>query len=162
MLWDRGENNGYAHHIVGDPLEGSRDHRVLLHPAVGDHQVTTIQADALARTIGASVRQPALDPGRSNEKKPLFGIPSIASFPFTGRAALVYWDTGPSRGTADEPVGTPPAPLAEVPNREGKDPHAGPRRAANGRLQKVDWLTEGQLIDTCGDKPCYAFGWTGP
>ena len=158
MLWDRGENNGYAHHIVGDPLPGSPDHRVLLHPAVGDHQVTTIQADVMARTIGARVRTPAIDPGRSLEKKPLFGIPAIESFPFSGRAALVYWDTGPIRGEE----GTNPAPLGEVPNREGRDPHAGPRRAANGRAQKLEFMTNGRLIDTCGEDPCYAFGWTGP
>ena len=162
MLWDRGENNGYAHHIVGDPLPGSRDHRVLLHPAVGDHQVTTIANDMLARTVGAQVRQPALHGGRSLEKSPLFGIPAISGLPFTGRAALVYWDTGPVRTVAGQTEGTPPAPLGEVPQREGRDPHAGPRRSADGRRQKVEWLTNSQLIDVCGAEPCHAFGWEGP
>ena len=41
MLWDRGEGNGYAQHMVGDPLPGTPDHNVLMHVAVGDHQVST-------------------------------------------------------------------------------------------------------------------------
>ena len=40
MLWDRGEGNGYAQHMVGDPLPGTPDHNVLMHVALGDHQVT--------------------------------------------------------------------------------------------------------------------------
>ena len=162
MLWDRGETNGYAHHVVGDPLPGSRDHRVLMHVAIGDHQVTTIQADVMARTLGARVRQPALDEGRSNELKPLFGIPPIASFPFTGPAAMVYWDTGPVRTVNGATVGTAPAPLAEVPNRTGVDPHGRPRKDPNAQRQKVEFMTAGRVINVCGNFPCYVDGYGGP
>jgi hypothetical protein len=162
MLWDRGESNGYAHHIVGDPLPGTRDHNVLMHVAVGDHQVTTIQADVMARTLGASVRQPAVDPGRSLEDEPLFDIPAIGGFPFTGDAALVYWDTGPVREVNGETVGTDPAPLSEIPNRSGEDPHGRPRADPRAQDQKVEFLLNGNVIDVCGATPCYVDGYTGP
>ena len=163
MLWDRGENNGYAQHIVDDPLPGTHVHKLLMHVAIGDHQVTTIQADVMARTIGASVRQPAIDEGRSNELKPLFGIPPIGSFPFTGDAAMVYWDAGPIRTVNGEILGTEPAPLSEVPNRTGKDPHSLPRRDPEAQRQKVEFLVNGRVIDVCGQAgSCYAGGWAGP
>ncbi|MDZ4298416.1 MAG: Calx-beta domain-containing protein [Moraxellaceae bacterium] len=77
MLWDRAENNGYAHnlgdgvagqvtvagktHVIGSPnstlpgLDGQplpkKD--VLLHVGFGDHQVSMTSAEVMARTIGA-------------------------------------------------------------------------------------------------------------
>ena len=162
MLWDRGDGNGYAQHMVGDPLPDTPDHNVLMHVAVGDHQVTTIQADVMARTIGASVRQPALDPGRSLEDEPLFDIPAIGGFPFTGDAALVYWDTGPPRVENGVTVGTDPPPLGELPNRSGADPHGRPRKDPNAQRQKVEFMLNGTVIDVCGTDPCYVDGYTGP
>jgi hypothetical protein len=162
MLWDRGETNGYAHHVAGDPLPGSPDHKVLMHVAIGDHQVTTIQADVMARTIGARVRQPAIDEGRSLERKPLYEIPPIGGFPFTGDASMVYWDTGPVRVVDGATVGTTPAPLAEVPNRAGTDPHGRPRKDPNAQRQKVEFLLNGRVIDVCGPASCYVDGYAGP
>ena len=162
MLWDRGESNGYAHHIVGDPLPGTPDHNVLMHVAIGDHQVSTIQADVMARTIGARVRQPAVDAGRSFEDRPLFDIPAIGGFPFTGDASMVYWDTGPVREVNGATVGTGPAPLAELPNRTGADPHGRPRKDPNAQDQKVEFMLNGNVIDVCGAAPCYVDGYAGP
>jgi hypothetical protein len=162
MLWDRGETNGYAQHIVDDPLPGTHVHKVLMHVAIGDHQVTTIQADVMARTLGASVRQPAVDEGRSNELKPLFGIPAIARFPFTGGASMVYWDTGPIRTVDGATVGTEPAPLGEVPNRAGTDPHGRPRKDPEAQRQKVEFMLNGNVIDVCGPASCYVDGYAGP
>jgi hypothetical protein len=162
MLWDRGEGNGYAQHMVGDPLPGTPDHNVLMHVAIGDHQVTPIQADAMARTIGARVRQPAIDAARSLEDEPLFGIPAIGGFPFTGDAALVYWDTGPTRVENGVTVGTGPQPLQEVPNRSGADPHGRPRKDPNAQIQKVEFMLNGDVMDVCGSTPCYVDGYTGP
>ena len=45
LLWDRGEGDGWAHHVTTDPPPGTPAHRVLMHAAVGDFQVTTYQAD---------------------------------------------------------------------------------------------------------------------
>ncbi|MFD0852817.1 hypothetical protein ACFQ07_11305, partial [Actinomadura adrarensis] len=45
MLWDRGEANGYAHHMTNDPLPGTPAHKVLMHVAFGDHQVAPVAAE---------------------------------------------------------------------------------------------------------------------
>ena len=62
--------------------------------AFGDHQVTTWQADVEARTIGAEAHDPVVYDGRWPGVDPLFGIPRITSYPYTG-SAIVYWDAGP-------------------------------------------------------------------
>jgi len=163
LLWDRAEGNGYAHHMTSDPLPNTPAHTVLMHPAFGDHQVTNIAADVEARTIGARVHDPALDPGRSFERSPLFGIERFASFPFGG-SAIVYFDTGPIRAGADDGTATPPT--TETPPRPpeyGDDPHSAPRSTVHGRRQKSEFLrVGGSVIDVCGGRPCYAGSWTGP
>jgi hypothetical protein len=159
MLWDRAEGNGWAHHITADPPARTPPHRVLIHPAVGDFQVTTWQADALARTVGASAFRPAFARGRTFEQEPLFGVPSIRRFPFAG-SAIVYWDNGPVR--TDGSTGNDPTPVANVPPTRGKDPHNGPRTTPAARRQKAVFLTTGNVIDVCGGRPCRASGATSP
>jgi hypothetical protein len=165
MLWDRGEPNGYAHRMTGYPLPDTPRHKVLMNVAFGDHQVTNWAADVEARTIGASTHKPILDPGRWPGVDELFGIPRIASYPFDG-SAIVYWDIGPVRPDPDNPgetIGVPPPPLANVPNREGEDPHGAPR-GAPGALRMVSQFLRpnGAITDVCAGAPCYAGGWTGP
>ena len=162
MLWDRGEANGYAHHMTDDPLPNSPAHQVLLHPAFGDHQVANVAADTEARTIGASAYRPALYPGRSPDVEPLFGIPT-APAGFTG-SAIVYWDGGPlGRMVNGEERGTPAPPTGNVPPRVGKDPHSYPRADPKARQQKSDFLSiGGMLTNPCGTGPCYADGFMGP
>src|SRR4051812_7785784 len=75
QLWDRGEADGYAHHMTGDPLADTPSHTVLLHPANGDHQVATVTAEVEARTIGAAVRQNPVEPGRTFDVQPFYAIP---------------------------------------------------------------------------------------
>ena len=48
-----------------------------------------------ARTIGAQVHTPELDPGRHWGVDPLFGLTAIGSYPYSGPAAMVYYDGGP-------------------------------------------------------------------
>jgi hypothetical protein len=145
MLWDRGEPNGYAHHMTDDPLPGTPTHDVLLHVAFGDHQVANVAAEVLARTVGASVYQPALAPGRHWAVDPLSGIPPIGTFPFDG-SALVYWDSG-----------TPTPPNTNTPPREGSDPHGRPRSTPAARTQKSEFLkVDGAVVDVCAGAPCLA------
>jgi hypothetical protein len=162
-LWDRADANGYAHHMTGDPLPGTPAHKVLLHVALGDHQVAQVTAEVEARTIGARLRTPAIDAGRSFDRVPFFGIRPIRRYPFGG-SALVLWDSGPLRPDGmGGLLGTPPAPITNTPPRLGLDPHEHPRREASARLQKSEFLRiGGRVIDVCGDRPCYAGGWTGP
>lgn len=145
MLWDRGEADGYAQHLTTDPLPGTPSHRVLMHVAFGDHQVSTIGAEAEARTIGARIHTPAIAPGRNPDVVPYWGIPAIASYPYDG-SAIVIWDSG----TPHPPLtNTPPAGTAY-----GHDPHSDPRNSPVARQQKAVFLLTGQVIDVCSAAPC--------
>ncbi len=161
LLWDRGEANGYAHHMTTDPLPDTPRHNVLMHVAFGDHQVSDTTAEVEARTIGARAYRPALDPGRSPWPR-LQLIPPIGSFPFSG-SAIVFWDTGPVRTVGTETEGTSAPPQTNKPNRTGDDPHENPRATASARTQKSEFLkVGGRVVDVCGAKPCYAAPYTGP
>jgi hypothetical protein len=146
MLWDRGEANGYAHHITTDPLAGTPQHRVLLLAAFGDHQVANITTENEARTIGAYVYQPALTAGRSTDLVPMWGIPAVPSLPFT-ESMLVYWD-----------FGTPAPPTQNLPPRSpeyGDDPHTKPGGEPRAAQQVSNWLqTNGFFADLCNGDPC--------
>ena len=166
LLWDRGESNGYAQHMTTDPLPNTPPHEVLLHVAFGDHQVTNIAADVQARTVGAATHDPVLDPGRSFEVEPLWGIERFATFPYPG-SATVYFDDGPIRTAPNgSTVGVATPPTDEVPPRPpqyGRDPHGSPRATVHGRAQKSAFLQiGGQVIDVCNGGPCYSGSWTGP
>jgi len=165
MLWDRSEADGYAHHMTTDTLANTPAHSVLLHQPFGDHQVANVASETEARTIGARMHQPALDPGRSTSVTPYYGIPSIGSDPYAGPASFATWDIGPLRGPAGKQVGTPPPPSENVPPSVGDDPHGAPH--ARGQLAAEDQISDflqinGSFVDVCGAKPCYAGSWTGP
>ncbi|MGH2799641.1 MAG: hypothetical protein ACRDM0_18685 [Thermoleophilaceae bacterium] len=157
ILWDRGEANGYAWHMTRNPYPDTPRHAVLLHEAFGDHQVANVATEVEARVIGARLRTPALDPGRSRDRRPFYGIRRIPSLPWSGNALVVY-DIGPERGD----LGTPPAPVGNVPPTMGVDPHAITGREPAAAAQFSEFLKlGGAFVDTCGGRPCYAAGWTG-
>jgi hypothetical protein len=180
QLWDRSEPDGYAPNMTTNPLPDTPAHTVLMQAAFGDHQVANIAAEVEARTIGASVYQPALDSGRYWNPNGIFGIPAIGSFPYSG-SALVYWDGGP----LSFPGGTATPPSTDVPPRPptyGSDPHSYPRSDIKARAQKSDFLqptgvvnnycttannpnpaSAAALVPNTGTAiPCYSHGWTGP
>ncbi len=161
-LWDRGEPNGYAWHMTGDPLPNTPPHKVLQILSFGDHQVANVGTEIEARTIGSKLRLPATDPGRHTDVAPYYGIPHIEQFPFDGDAALVVWDIGPLR--AGGTLGTPAPPITNTPPRIGVDPHdLVIESEPSVRRQIAEWLRiDGHLIDVCGSAPCHAAGWSGP
>jgi hypothetical protein len=60
-------------------------------------------------------------------------------------------------------LGTPPAPTINVAPELGVDPHGVTPFAAPAVEQYIDFLAlDGALEPSCGDRPCYAAGWTGP
>ncbi len=145
MLWDRSEPNGYAAHMTTNPLPGTPPHKVLMHVAFGDHQVTTVSAELEARTIGASIHAPAIAAGRNPDVTPYYGIPEIPSYPFDG-SAIVIWDSGAT---------TPP--ITNIAPSVGFDPHSDPRNSPDARNQKSAFLTTGgAVIDVCSGLPCTA------
>ncbi len=148
QLWDRGEADGYAQHMTDRPLPDTPVHKVLMHVAYGDFQVSQYAATVEARTIGAKYHSPALDlPARSQDANLFYGLSPITSYPFNG-SALVVWDSGP--GVVDSPPVTNTAPSG------GSDPHSHPRSTVAARTQKSDFLMPGgSVTDVCGGAPCH-------
>ena len=71
MLWDRSDTNGYAHRLrAGNALPRTPEKRTMLHPAFGDHQVAMTSAEVEARTMGASLKCPAVVGGKSPQRGP--------------------------------------------------------------------------------------------
>lgn len=165
LVWDRGEANAYAWHLTRDPLPNTPKHTVLLHEAFGDHQVSNVATETEARLIGARLRTPALDRGRSLDRQPFYGIKPVPSYPWGGNA-LVVFDIGPLRPpgcTGDACMGTPPAPTENRPPEIGVDPHDKTAFALTAVGQFTTFLNlDGKFVNTCGAAPCYALGWTGP
>jgi hypothetical protein len=170
MMWDRGEPNGYANHMTSDPLPGTPAHHVLIEMAYGDHQVTNVATEVEARTIGAPLRYPTLDPGRTPGYVDFF--PQIPTLDLPGDAdgnGMFVWDIGPKRDNPMDPahpLGTDPAPITNTAPDDtfGTDPHDTViNTSPEIRHQIAEFLKpDGQIIDACGSYPCYAAGWTGP
>ncbi|HEX4735031.1 MAG TPA: hypothetical protein VH247_11490 [Thermoleophilaceae bacterium] len=173
MLWDRGEADGYAWHMTGDPLPNTPRHHVLMSLAFGDHQVSNWAAAVEARTIGARLRTPALDTFRDpTTGYQYFGeIPAIPSYPYDG-SAITVWDSGPIRDNCTNGTAAPlfvnlpvfgDCPAGE-PQDEwgGHDPHEEPRNTVADRAMKAAFLREGGVVtDQCGGQPCHSRGWMG-
>lgn len=168
MEWDRGEPDGYAQHMTSDPLPDTPAHHVLLEMAYGDHQVANVTTQVEARTIGAPLRQPALDTNRlpSGFDEPFYGQDTLGSLsgPAADGNGMFIWDIGPKR--MDPTLhGTDPPPITNTaPNDSfGIDPHDTVIRASNLiRAQIADFLkVNGKITDPCGLTPCYAAGWNG-
>src|SRR4051794_11549839 len=162
MLWDRGEPSGYAQHMTNHPLPGTPVHHVLIEYAIGDHQVANIQAEVEARTIGAKLRQPAFDPGRSLVKNPAFGFGTLGALPRDDNAAIP-WDIGPLRQQDGKEMGTDPPPITNTPPSTGQDPHDYVIQHSPAiRRQISDYMRPGgQIVEVCGGKPCRTPDWTG-
>jgi hypothetical protein len=174
MEWDRGEPNGYANHMTGDPLPRTPAHHVLIEMAYGDHQVSNVATEVEARTIGAPLRYPTLDPGRTPGFVDFFpDLPRLGDL--SGQAALgngfFVWDIGPKRPDLttpdpDDVLGTDPAPITNTAPDDsfGVDPHDTViNTSAEIRHQIAEFIKpNGRIIDPCGPLPCYAAGWTGP
>jgi hypothetical protein len=143
MLWDRAEADGYAEQMTGG-LPGTPPHQVLLEEGFGDHQVANITTETEARTIGASLRTPALAPDRSNEEEPFWGLPALR--PRSEGPALTVWDSG-----------VPAPPLTDTPPTRGPDPHdTVPRSLPAAWKQMNAFYRTGRVINPCGRGPCRA------
>ena len=72
-LWDRGEADGYAARITGDPPPNTPIHDVLIQTALGDHQTPQISSEILARTAETSVATRPTTPAATPDKIPFYG-----------------------------------------------------------------------------------------
>jgi hypothetical protein len=145
LLWDRGENDGYAQHLTEDPYPGIEAKRVLLVEAFGDHQVSNVSTDVLSRTIGAELYEPSLAPGRSRDVDPQWGIPALDQSTDPG-VVQVLWDWG-----------TPAPPTVNLPPTEpeyGDDPHGNGSTEPRLLQQAIQFLFTGSFSDVCNGGPC--------
>jgi hypothetical protein len=152
-LWDRAEANGYAATMTDKPLPNMPAHKVLMHVAYGDHQVTMWSAEVEARTMGAKLFCPALLPGRHPDAVSYFQLSCMdtSNGGYDG-SGLVIWDSGPTVVTVPPQDNLPPA--------TGKDPHSDPRSTFAARQQKAQFLKAGgKIVDTCGGRPCGSAGY---
>jgi hypothetical protein len=146
ILWDRGEPDGYAQHMINDPYKGTPNHTVLLVEAFGDHQVANISTETEARTLGLPVHMPAIAPNRSTDVTPMWDIPAYDGSNPSG-SVLELWD-----------FGTPAPPITSTPPESpqyGNDPHGAARRVPTVLNQVSTFLQpHGTFVDLCGAAPC--------
>ncbi len=164
VLWDRTDPSGHVNHVTSDPYPGTPAKTLLYQVAFGDHQVAPVSAEIAARSVGAHIHTPTLQMSKVvPELTPYYGIPAIPSYPFGG-SALVIWDSGnpaPPIGNIPPPEITPIDPewsdLGPCPQGSNSDPHSCPRKNANARQQKSDFLqAAGVVTDVCGGAACLA------
>jgi hypothetical protein len=154
QLWDRADPDGYAPQMTSHPLPNTPPHAVMLQIAYGDFEVSMYAAAVEARSVGVSAHAPALDANndRARDRKLLFGIPAISSYPYAG-SAIVLWDSGPGR-THPPPLANLPPPAASAANG---DPHEDPRYTPAAQLQTSAFLEPGGgVIEVCGGQPCHS------
>jgi len=164
-IWDRTDPNGHVNHVTSSPYADTPAKKILYQVAYGDHQVAPVTAEVAARSIGASIHTPTLDPGKIvPEVTPFYDIPAIPAYPFDG-SAIVIWDSG----NPAPPISNIPPPNITLMDPEwadlgpcpqgatGGDPHSCPRSNANARIQKSEFLKIGGMVtDQCGGLPCEA------
>jgi len=133
MLWDRAEPSGWSL-FIRDPLPGTPTHEVLMTAALGDHQVPTLGAHVMARSIEGLVH---LD----TNVRAIYDLPT-ASDSHTGSAYVEY------------DFGLPPDPLCNLPQRACDDPHGSLRRLTPARDQIDHFLRTGEVRNFCPDGHC--------
>jgi len=130
MLWDRTEPNGYAPYINENMLPGTPKHEILMHVAIGDHQVTPLGAHIIARSVKAKNLSPT--------NRSVWGVED-APAPFMGSGLVEY-----SFGLPEVPkTNTPP----EGPDED--DPHDKVRVLDPSYNQTDTFLRTGEIKQYC-------------
>lgn len=127
MLWEPAEAGGWLNDLRDDPSK-----RVLMQPAIGDPQVTTLGAELMARTIGAKSITPAA--------RPIWQVDETAA-PYEGNAIVEFAYAG-SPASESEPVDN-------VPQETAADTHECPRRDDEGQAQIIEFLNTGVVAQHC-------------
>ena len=132
MMWNRVEPQGWSAYI-DDPDPGGRATQVFMRAAIGDHQVPTLGAHAMARTLGAA----HVDTGLRD----LWGLDLVGSA--QGSHAYVEYD-----------FGLPDVPPCNVPMSLCDDPHGKLRSLDEAREQLDAFLRTGAVTNTCAGGVC--------
>lgn len=134
MLWDRTEPDGYVPYINDNLLPNTPKHEVLIHVAIGDHQVTPLGAHIMARAVKARNLAPV--------NRSVWGVEEHPG-PLT-TSAMVEYD-----------FGLPEMPKANVPpdGSYGEDPH-GKVRSLPPAFKQVDEFFRTGVIKPYCSGPC--------
>jgi hypothetical protein len=135
LAWDRTEPAGFAPFIEKEQLPGTPQHHVLLHAAIGDHQVSNFAAHFMARSIG--VQQLQSDDAMNPVHKEIFGLDDVAA-PVTDASAFVEFG-----------FGLPLEPATNVPQDQGCDPHDRVRVLEPAYDQQDVFFRSGVIDWTC-------------
>jgi hypothetical protein len=133
MLWDATEPDGYAPYIDKDLLPGTPAHEVLIHVAIGDHQVTPLGAHMVARAVGAKNVMPV--------NRHVWGIDEAAA-PLDGTSGMVEFD-----------FGLPTAPVINQAATDGDDPHDKVRVLGSAIRNADQFFRTGIIAQPCPG-PC--------
>lgn len=132
MFWDRTEPNGYVPSIA-DPLPNTPAHAVLIRTAIGDHQVSTIGGQVMARAAGAA----HLD----TRQRAVFGLETVDGA-LSGSSYVEYG------------FGLPAEPTCNVPMTACEDPHGEIRHLREASDQLDLFLRTGETKNFCAGGDC--------
>jgi len=132
LQWNRVEPQGWSAHIATPP-PGGVDTQIFMRAAIGDHQVPTLGAHVMARTIGALHVPTGL--------RDVWGLETAASV--DGGHAYVEYD-----------FGLPEVPPCNVPMSLCDDPHGKVRWQEAARQQLDAFLRTGAITNTCEGGIC--------
>lgn len=152
MLWDRGENDGYAENLTSHPYAGTKAKQIFIIENYGDHQVANVSAEAFGRTIGAKNHQPIFD-------SDAFGTPRL------DLPVVMQWGLSAANQSKKNPAflelwdyGTPTPPTVNLPpsgSQYGNDPHGyGRQDPGLVSTQIYDFMLDGLVPNICGTTPC--------
>ena len=133
MHWDKTEPNGFVGAITSDMLPNTPAHATLQQSSIGDHQVSLLGGQYVARTVGAKTIQTPV--------REIYGVPDTAT-PFTGSAYVEY------------DFGTPEGPVTNVPNTQGADPHEDSRKHPPAYQQADHFFQTGEIQNFCANGKC--------
>jgi hypothetical protein len=137
MHWDRTEPSGFVPFMTENTLPGTPPHHVLMHDALGDHQVTTFGAHIMARAVGAKLLES--NDGANPVIRDVYGL-TRAKASLQDTSAIVEWD-----------FALPPEVLTNTPSAAGCDPHDRVRVTLPAYQQQdkffrtgtIDWFCDG-------------------
>lgn len=136
MLWDRSEPSGYMSSISRSPLPNTPSHEVLLHYGLADAQVTWLGAQAIARSVDATM---FISNAREHDEE-FFGFEMLNDDAVvTGKSGIMGWD-----------FKSPPVPEENKPPIKDGDTHEMPRRDPRAQEQMGHFFLTGELVNTCG------------
>ena len=132
QLWDKAEPNGWYHHTVSDPLPATPAHKVLVHMATNDDEVSNVATEIMVRSMGI--------PQLTSVVKSYYNVPELAA-PFDGSAML----------ESDE--GDPAIPITNIPPGDN-NAHGAMRGRPAIQAQIDQFLRTGGNVQNFCTGPC--------